>query len=291
MKPRIVFFGTADFSLASLRELLKAGFNVVAVVTQPDKPSGRSKQPEASAVKQFAQEKGIPVLQPSQLNEDFIKELTDLKPDAGVVVSYGRIVPKPVLNLFKDGLINVHASLLPKYRGSSPIESAILNGDEKTGVTLMQLDEGMDTGPIYISEETPLRTETRPELYEKLAEIGANLLVKSLPDIISGKLKPTPQEESSATEVKMLQKSDGSIDWTQPAEQIERQVRAYLGWPGSRTRIHGKDATITATHVLVGQESTDGIPMETGDGVLVIERLIPAGKKEMTAGEFMRGIR
>ena len=294
---RLIFFGTDAFSVPTLIRLLAEEWNIVGVVTKPDSHTGRGRELTLPAVKRLALAKGIPVLQPAKLR-DCKAEITALRPDAGIVVAYGKIIPAPILKLFPKGLINVHASLLPKYRGASPIEAALLNGDNVTGVTLMRLDEGMDTGPTYDAEKVQLAgTETRLDLYEGLAETGAEFLAAKLAGILSGHLVPIPQDSAQTSTVGLIKKSDGLIDWNKPAATLEREIRAYLGWPGSRTHIAGADATITAAHVMP-TDGPAGIAYKTptgelavycGQDSLVIDTLKPAGKREMTGQEFLAG--
>ena len=294
---RLVFFGTDAFSVPSLVRLLAEGANVVAVVTKPDSRTGRGREHTAPAVKRLAAAKRIPVLQPAKLRDSHA-ELAALKPDAGIVVAYGKIIPQAILDLFPLGLINVHASLLPRYRGASPIENALLNGDPDTGVTLMQLESGLDTGPTYDTVKLQLHgTETRLDLYERLAEQGAELLATRLSSILTGNLVPVPQDNSRATHTGLIRKADGLIDWSRPAAAIERQIRAYLGWPGSRTEIVGTEITVTAAHVIPAEgppgtayrTPTGELAVYTAEGSLVIETLKPAGKREMTGPEFLTG--
>lgn len=294
---RLIFFGTDAFSVPSLIRLLAEEWNVVAVVTKPDSPAGRGRELTVPAVKRLAQAKGIPVLQPEKAT-DVIEELGTYRADAGIVVAYGKILPPKLIKLFPKGLINVHASLLPRYRGASPIESAILAGDDTTGVTLMQIDEGMDTGPTYDNAKLQLSgSENRYDLYEQLAELGAELLSAKLPSILDNVIVPIPQDKTQASHVGLIKKEDGHIDWTKPASEIERQVRAYLGWPGSRSTISGTDVIITAAHTSPkdGQAGTPYIAPSgelavfAGEGSLVIDTLKPAGKREMTGAEFLTG--
>jgi methionyl-tRNA formyltransferase len=221
-----------------------------------------------------------------------------LRPDAGIVVAYGKLIPSVILEQFPKGLINIHASLLPRYRGASPIESAILAGDDATGVTLMRLDKGMDTGPTYDVAKLQLTgTETRPDLYAQLAELGSEHLSAKLTAILEGNIVPVPQDSTQATTVGLIRKQDGHIDWSQPAITIERQIRAYLDWPGSRTEITGTDATITAAHIHVAdgpagtafKTPSSELAVYAGVGSLIIDRLKPAGKREMTGLEFLAG--
>lgn len=296
----IIFFGTEEFSAASLRALIESGFTVAAVVTKPDSKKGRGHKLTPPTVKLIAQEHGIPVWQPAKLSE-IVDDIKALQPVAGVLVSFGKIIPQSIIDLFTPGIINVHPSKLPHYRGPSPIESAILNGDSETGVSIMQLSAAMDAGPVYHFVSYPLTgRETQPELYETLSKVGASALVSVLPKILEGSLLPTPQDESQATYCRLIQKQDGSIDWQKPAEQIEREIRAYKGWPGSRTTFGDVDVIITAATALpeetkftVGsiEELASLLTYEipTSNGVLQIERIKPVGKKEMPIQAFLAG--
>jgi methionyl-tRNA formyltransferase len=272
-------------------------WNVVAVVTKPDSRTGRGRELTMPAVKRLAQAKNIPVLQPAKLR-DIQSDLAALKPDAGIVVAYGKIIPPSILDLFPKGLINAHVSLLPRYRGSSPIEAAILNGDDTAGVTLMRLDQGMDTGPTYDAAKLQLTgRETRHDLSEQLAELAAELLSTKLTAVLDGHLVPVPQDNTKASTVHMLSKSDGVIDWTKPAAQLEREVRAYLGWPGSRTELAGAEVTITAAHISPSggtpgtayRSPSSELAVYASEGSLIIDQLKPAGKREMTGSEFLAG--
>ena len=282
MQP-LIFFGSDEFSLPVLRALVEAGWPVAAVVTKADRPAGRGRAVISPPIKQFADQNHIPVLQPEKLR-DVNDELTTFGVQSGVVASFGKIIPDSTLEIFTGGLINIHPSLLPKYRGPSPIEAAILNGDKATGVTLMKLESQMDAGPIYVQERVPLKgSETQVTLYQQLAGIGAQLLLKHLPDTISGKLEPTAQDDAQATYVQLIKKEDGQVDWTKSAKDIEQQIRAYSIWPGSRTELFGREVIITAAHVAQPDEPTAKLlTHESADGTLVIDRLKPAGKREMT---------
>lgn len=292
---RIVFFGTEDFSAISLQALISAGFNVVAVVTKPDTRKGRGQKLVPPTVKKIAEEHSIPVWQPGKLGE-IIENIRELQPVTGVLVSFGKIIPKSIIDLFSPGIINVHPSKLPTYRGPSPIESAILNGDGETGVSIMQLLPKMDAGPVYsITPYVLSGTETQSELYERLGDIGAKQLVGILPKIIDGTLQATPQDESDASYCHLIQKSDGVIDWSKPAQQIERQIRAFNGWPGSRTVISGAEVIVTAAHVEGPSQAATNNPSKTvgfecGDGnYLFVDTLKPVGKKEMPIQAFLAG--
>jgi methionyl-tRNA formyltransferase len=294
---RLIFFGTDAFSVPALIQLLSENWNLVGIVTKPDSRAGRGQELTFPAVKRLGLAKGIPIFQPEKLSE-IEDDLKRLKPDAGIVVAYGKLISSRVMDIFPKGLINIHPSLLPLYRGPSPIEATILNGDTDTGVTLMRIDVGMDSGPTYTADKLQLTgTETRPDLYEKLAEMGASLLSNKLSGILEGTLVPMPQEKSQATKTERLQKSDGDIVWSKPADQLEREVRAYLGWPGSRGKVAGTDAIITSSRV----SSKSGVPgtayktpseelaVHAGEGSLIIDTLKPLGKREMTGPEFLAG--
>ena len=286
---KIVFFGTEDFSLTALTGLIEAGYTIAAVVTKPDSRKGRGQQLVPPQVKVLASRYNIPVLQPTTLR-DISEEIVKLGPVTGVLVSYGKIVPQSIIDLFTPGIINVHPSLLPKYRGPSPIESAIKNGDSLTGVTIMQLSAKMDAGPIYTSKEHPLLgTETRPELYHAMADIGTNLLLETLPRIIDGSLKPTPQDETKATYCQLLQKADSLLDLEDmTASQAERTIRAHSGFPKSKLILLGQTVIITKAHT-ADQPKT---PLDSvcRDGVyLCIDELIAPSGRQMTADAYLRG--
>ncbi len=293
---KLIFFGTETFSLETLRALVENNFDVVAVVTKPNSRKGRGRKLVAPAVKVYAENNSIPVIQNSDIKV-LEEELRQLHPYAGVLSSFGRIIPSSMLAMFDGGIINVHPSLLPKYRGSSPIEQSILNGDNETGVSIMKLVEKMDAGPIYAQKTVSLSVvETSVNLYKKLANVGAQLLVDNLKDILDDGLKPKAQDERLATYAPTITKVDGRIDWSQPAEIIERQVRAYLGWPGSKTTIAEMEVTITKIAVIKGSgpvgsmETRNGvINVYCGKNILAILRLKPAGKREMSASQYLAG--
>lgn len=285
---KILFFGTEDFSAASLRALIDAGFTVAAVVTKPDTPKGRGHKLHEPEVKQIADSHGIPVLQPSHISEiePFVRSL---QPVAGVLVSYGKIIPERIIDLFTPGIINVHPSLLPKYRGPSPIESAILNGDAVTGISIMRLTKAMDAGPVYAQTATPLKgSETGPSLSLQLAEFGADELVKHLGTILDGTLAPTEQDDGSATYCSLLSKSDSELKPdSMTAEQAERHVRAYLSYPRSRANINGTTVIVTKAHV---QNTPSSVSIKcNNDQYLAIDELVAPSGKTMSAEAFERG--
>jgi methionyl-tRNA formyltransferase len=284
-----VFFGSEEFSLYSLRALVEAGYTVAAVVTKPNTRRGRGHAMTEPAVKQFATAHGIPVWQPAELRE-LLSLIAPLEPVMGVLVSYGRILPPELLDAFTPGIVNLHPSLLPQYRGPSPIESAIANRDARTGVTLMQLASAMDAGPIYAQYPYALDgTETRPELYELLGALGAHALARILPAIAEGTLQPTPQDETQASYCRLLKKTDAYLDLTTltPGE-AEARVRAYLGFPRSRIIIGVYDLIILKAHAVMTKKTPLDIPCANG-AFLSIDLLIAPSGRTMTADEFLRG--
>ena len=233
---RIIFMGTAELSCASLEALIDSpGFQVVAVVTQPDRPKGRDLKLQASPVKELALRAGLPVLQPERArDEGFISQLRALQPDLIAVAAYGQILPQTLLDLPRFGCLNVHTSLLPKYRGAAPIQWAILNDDPETGVTIMQMDAGLDSGPILSQGKTPIRPEdTSVTLHGRLAQRGAELLLSTIPDYVAGRIQPHTQPVEGATYAPKIKKQDGRLDWTQPARSLWNRVRGLIPWPGA----------------------------------------------------------
>ena len=290
---KLVFFGTEDFSLPSLVALVEAGYDIVAVVTKPDAARGRSKQLVSPAVKTYAVEHNLYVLQPHKLSE-VADELRTLGADAAILVSYGKLLPQSILDVFEPiGIVNIHPSLLPRYRGPAPLEAAIRNGDSKTGVTLMKLTLGMDEGPTYVQESYDLQgDETKPELYSTLSEHGAALLVEHLPAILSGQLKPLPQKNDDVSVTSLLLKSDGVIDpTTDTAGAIERQVRAYLGYPKTRVTIGNNDVIVTRSKVV---DSLSAYPLTLTckeNSYLAITELVAPSGKTMTGEAYVRGLK
>ncbi len=287
--PPIIFFGTSSYSLTSLRALVEHGFDVVAVVTKPDSRSGRGHKLVQPPVKQFAVQRGIPVWQPTKLR-DIAADITALQPVAGVLVSYGKIIPQAILDLFTPGIINLHPSLLPQWRGPSPIESAIAHQNDITGVTLMQLSAQMDAGPIYCHESHRLLGhETKPALYEHLFAIGSQLLVRTLPAILSGELQPLAQKEDLASYCQPLSKKQSRIDpTTLSAAAAEAHVRAYVGFPRSRLTIAGRDLIITAAHPADHPEHPLAVQCRDG-AYLVVDQLITPAGKTVSAADYLRG--
>lgn len=285
----IVFFGTEDFSLYSLRALVDHGFTIAAVVTKPDTLRGRGKKLTEPAVKSFASMHDIPVWQPTKLT-DIVDSVQALDHPVGVLVSYGKIISEQVLELFSPGIINLHPSLLPEYRGPSPIESAIANRDSRTGVTIMKLVKAMDAGPIYLQVPYALdQTETRPELYDTLGTLGANLLVQKLPAIIEGSIVATEQAEADATYCKLLSKDQSWLDvTTKTPGELEAQVRAHLGYPKSRIKLGEHEVIITKAHGVMTKKTPLDLECSNGAFLSIDELVAPSGRT-MTAEAFLRG--
>ncbi|MDB5187374.1 MAG: fmt [Candidatus Saccharibacteria bacterium] len=285
----IVFFGTEDFSLTALTGLIEAGYTIGAVVTKPDSKKGRGQQLVSPQVKVLATKYNIPVLQPRTLDE-IIPDIKALGAPTGVLVSYGKIIPQSIIDLFTPGIINLHPSLLPKYRGPSPIESAIKNGDAVTGVTIMQLSAKMDAGPIYAAKEHALfGTETRPELYHALADVGTNLLLENLPAIIDGTLKAEPQDESATSYCQLLQKSDAHLDLTSmSAQQAERIIRAHIGFPKSKLTLLNQVVIVTKAHTAPQPKTPLDSVCRDGAYLCIDELTAPSGR-HMDADAFLRG--
>ena len=302
---KIVFMGTPDFARDSLEAIYNAGHDILAVVTNVDKPKGRGMKMIATPVKEFAIEKNLPVFQPEKVkkNEEFINEIKSLNPDIICVVAYGKILPKEILDIPQYGCINVHASLLPKYRGASPIQWAVIDGCEYSGVTTMKMDEGLDTGDILMVEKVKLDAkETGGSLFDRLSDVGAHLLVKTLEGLEAGTITPVKQDDSESTYVKMLHKSFGKMDFNKSAAELERLIRGLNPWPSAFTYIDGKmlkiwDADVAdnisevqTEEVKPGQVVTVGKnPLACGQGYLVVNEVQLEGKKRMDSGSFLRG--
>ena len=300
---RVVFMGTPDFAVGTLNALLQSRHQVVAVVTQPDKPKGRGKAMQFTPVKEVAVRAEIPVLQPKRIREpEVVEEIRQFHPDVIVVVAFGQLIPKAILDMPQYGCVNVHASLLPKYRGAAPIQWAVIDGEEKSGVTTMQMDEGLDTGDMLLTEEVVLDPqETGGSLFDKLSEVGAGLLLKTLDELEAGNVHPQKQpSESTTAYAAMLTKKMGEIDWTQSAVQIERLVRGLNPWPSAYTHLGQKTLKIwrAAVHPSMVQTKEPGtvilmdkkhFGVQTGDGMLEILELQLEGKKRMDADAFLRG--
>lgn len=291
--------GTPEFAVPSLKALIESGDEVVAVVTQPDKPKGRGLEITPPPVKILAQKYGIPVLQPQKIKtEEFLKQLEELRPDIICVVAYGKILPKGILELPRYGCINVHASLLPKYRGAAPINWAIIRGEKVTGITTMKMDEGMDTGDILLQREVPIEDEDTAEtLSHKLSLTGAEVLIETLNLLKEGRLKPIPQNHSQATYAPMLKKEDGEIDWGKTAEEIKNLVRGTLPWPGAYTFLDNKILKVYKVRVVEGQgkpgevikSDKETLRVATGENALDILELQIEGGKRLDTATFLRG--
>lgn len=298
--------GTPDFAVPSLQALIDSAYEIVAVYTQPDKDAGRGRHVMAPPVKKAAIARGLNVRQPIKLRaEEYVAELANLAPELIVVAAYGHILPPEVLKLPEHGCINVHPSLLPQYRGSSPVASAILQGENVTGVTIMLLDKGMDSGPILRQTKVPISIkDTTGTLTANLATIGAQLLLETISDWLEARIEPQPQDESRATYSRQIAKEDGEIDWQLSALELWRSVRAFNPWPGSYTSWAGKRLKIIQAVPLNGEKTDETgkvialqrslpapVGVITGDGILGLLRVQLEGKKEMSATEFMLGQR
>ena len=300
---RIVFMGTPEFGVPVLRRLVLDGYQVVAVYTQPDRPAGRGRRETLSAIKRAALELNLPVVQPAGLKKvEVVAELADFKPDAIVVAAYGQILPKKVLEIPEYGCINIHPSLLPRHRGASPVASAILAGDEFTGVSIMLMDEGLDTGPVLARAQVPVSDiDSTGLLTSKLSLVAAHLLQDVLPGWKKGQLKPQPQDETEATYSGIITKESAEIDWHQPADVIWRRVRAFHPWPGCYTSWRGKRLKIIEamplteeSDIVEGQVvamAQGGFGIKTGSGVLEILMVQLEGRRPMAADQFLRGKR
>lgn len=286
---RLIFFGTEDFSAISLQALIDAGYDIAAVITKPDSRSGRGQKLVAPAVKTIAESHDIAVWQPHKLSE-IAEYLRTLQPVVGVLVSYGKIIPQSIIDLFTPGIINVHPSLLPKYRGPSPIESTIIHGDQTTGVSIMQLSAAMDAGPVYTQKVHELHgTETQPELYQTLGQAGSRLLIESLPSILEDSLSPVPQNDADATYCQLLQKSDALLDPTShTATELERKVRAHLSFPRSKLEFAGHTVIVTKASVASSPKTPLDLKCRDDHFLRVEEVIAPSGKK-MNAEAFIRG--
>lgn len=298
---RIIFMGTPDFAVGTLEALVNAGHEVVLAVTQPDKPQGRKQILIAPPVKQTAEKLGIPVYQPKRVREpEALALLRGYEPELIVVAAFGQILPKELLDMPTYGCINVHASLLPKYRGAAPIQWAILNGDAVTGVTIMRMDVGLDTGDMIAKAEVAITpADTGGSLFDRLAETGAKLCVETIPSIVDGTAVYTPQDEQAATKVGQISKKDGLIDFTRSAAAIECQIRGLNPWPSAYTSLAGKTLKIWSAQVSDRQTEAqpgtvvlvekDRFGVQTGDGVLICTEVQLEGKKRMSAADFLRG--
>ena len=297
---KIIFMGTPDFAVGTLRSLAEAGHEITLVVSQPDKPKGRGHAMVPTPVKVVAEELGIPVFQPVKIREaKDVLEKTEA--DVCVVAAFGQIIPASILHMKKYGCINVHASLLPKYRGAAPIQWAVIDGEKESGVTTMMMDVGLDTGDMLAKAIVPLdEKETGGSLFDKLSEAGGRLCVETLAKLEKGEITPEKQGESPTAYASMLDKKMGNIDWNKSAVVIERLVRGLNPWPSAYTHLDGKTLKIWACDVLpqsaskgesgeILEVTKDAIHVQTGDGILVLREIQLAGKARMDAGAFLRG--
>lgn len=297
----VIFMGTPDFSVGILEEILKAGHNVQLVVTQPDKPKGRGNAMQCPPVKECALAHGLEVFQPVKIRDtENIEYLRSFQADIFIVAAFGQILPKSILDMPRFGCVNVHASLLPKYRGASPIQWAVINGDEISGVTTMRMDAGIDTGDMIAKRELRLaEDETGGSLFDKLAVLGAKLCVETMELIETGKATYTPQNGEVATHTSMISKELGNIDWKKPAVEIERLIRGLNPWPSAYTKLDGKTFKIWKARVLdtsrdyepgcIVKADKNEFVVQTGEGLLALLEVQMEGKKRMEADAFLRG--
>jgi len=304
----IIFAGSPEFAIPSLKSLVASGHKIIGVLTQPDRPAGRGRTLRPGPVKTYAQQQGLQILQPDSLKAMPVQQrLREMRPDLMVIVAYGLLLPREVLDIPRAGCINVHASLLPRWRGASPIQAAILAGDHSTGISIMGMEEGLDTGPVYAKKEIPVGPgETTAQLEGRLAEAGAALLIDTLPGILDGSAAAEAQCDDDATFAGRIYKADALIDWSMPACEIDRRIRAYNPWPVAYTTLDGLhmrcwaavpvtesvdkvDASSDTDYGKVRAVSDSGIEVQTGDGVLRITELQLAGKQKMLARDFANG--
>ena len=303
MSIRIVFMGSPDFALPSLSALATArNYQIVGVVTQPDRASGRGRELKSPPVKTLTLELNIPILQPEKLREPAaMTQLQEWNPDLIVVAAFGQILKKDILDLPRYGCINVHASLLPRWRGAAPISAAILAGDEETGVTIMQMDVGLDTGPMLAKKSTRIRRDdTAGSVLQALSTLGADLLIETLPEYLSGNLKPVPQPAEGATYAPMLKKENGLLDFAHSAVELERRVRAMNPWPGAWFEWNRNPLKVLRASTVSGEKglvsgsrlTVEGRPaVQSAEGVLILDEVQPAGKKIMSGKSFLAGAR
>lgn len=292
---KLVFFGTEDFSVPTLEALIKSSYQVAAVVTKPDSIRGRGRKIDSPAVAKIAASHNIEILQPRRLS-DAQDRLISIGASVGILVSYGKIIPKSIIDIFPKGILNLHPSLLPQYRGPSPIETTILNGDLETGLTLMSLVRDMDAGPIYHQEKVALSgTETKPELYDYLSRRGAELMIEKLPEILNGTLQARPQDDSLASYCKLIDRlADGRVDPSiMTATECERRVRAYLGWPKTRLNYLGQEIIVTKVRILdnyKGDNWPDVVKCSDNTYMQIVELIASSGKRMKTA-DYLRGLK
>ncbi|MFW6115025.1 MAG: methionyl-tRNA formyltransferase [Thermodesulfobacteriota bacterium] len=302
-RPRIIFMGTPQFAVPTLERMIREGYELVGVVTQPDRPKGRGRKLASPPVKRVAQEHNLTVFQPERLDNRFLQAIHPLQLDLLVVVAFGQIIPEAVLNAALWGGINIHASLLPRYRGSAPIQWAIINNEAATGITTMFMDEGLDTGPILLQEEVDIKEgETAGELHDRLAALAPDLLIRTLKGLAEGTVSPVVQDDSLATYTSRLTKEQGIIDWSLPGSRICGLIKGLDPWPGASTYYQGRALKLFGC--LVGANSRKhetpgrvkgvtgkGLEIETGAGTVIVREFQLPGKTRMPAGDFIRGIR
>jgi len=296
---RIIFMGTPEFACPTLGTLIERGEQVVAVVTQPDRPKGRGQQTLPPPVKLLAEQHGIPVLQPVKVRHpDAIEEIRSLEPDLIVVVAFGQILPKALLEIPKYGCINVHASLLPRYRGAAPLNWCIINGESETGVTTMMMDVGLDTGDMLLKKSTPINPdEDTRSLHDRMSQVGAELLAETLDQLAAGGLAPEKQDDALTCYAPMLKKEDGQIDWSKDAASIKNLVRGMTPWPGAFSYLDEKLLKVYRVQAASGSGNPgevlsagrDGIEIACGEGSIIIHELQLEGKKRLAAAEFLAG--
>ena len=297
---KVIFMGTPDFAVPTLEKLIEAGHEVIAVVTQPDRPKNRGMQMQESPVKEVAKKHNIPVYQPERVKKDreFLDNMKNLNADVNVVVAFGQILPKELLDAPKYGSINVHGSLLPKYRGAAPIQWSVINGDETSGVTTMYMDEGLDTGDMILKAEVKIgEEETAGELYERLKVMGAELLIRTLDEVENGTAKREKQPEDFSY-APMLTKETGKIDWSKTSKEIDSLVRGVNPWPSAYTELNGKKIKVHKVKILdkkgepgsiIESDPKNGLVVGTKDGAVELVEIQPENKKKMLAKEYLRG--
>jgi len=298
---RMIFMGTPEFALPSLKKLIKTGYNIVAVVTQPDRPKGRGRKIKPAPVKELALKYGLEVLQPEKIRDsEFLEKIREKRPDFIVVVAYGQILPKGLLEIPKFLSINLHPSLLPKYRGAAPIQWAIMNDEKITGVTVIRMTEKMDAGPILLQKEVPiLPDETAGSLHDRLSEIGADLLIDAIEAVVDGKIEEREQDESKATFAPKMDRSLSKIDWEKSAKEISARIRALDPWPGAVSYIKDKEIKLFSSSCIdneykgvpgrVNFIDEEGVLVETVKGIVLIKEFQIPGKRRLKAKEFLKG--
>lgn len=300
---RIIYMGTPDFAVPALEALAVAGHEIGYVITQPDAVRDRGKKVKMPPVKEKALELGLKVLQPQRIKKDeaHLAQIRQYAPDLIAVAAYGQILPKEILDIPRLGCVNIHGSLLPRFRGAAPIQRAILEGDEETGVTIMFMEEGLDTGAMLAKASVPIGKKNGARLHDELAELGAKLLIETLPKLEAGTVKPEPQDDARSTYASMISKKDGEIDFTKSPEQIERLIRAFDPWPGAFTSYNGKLLKIWEAEVsqkvneepagTITKVSADGIEISAGGGTLVAKVIQLPGKKRVAVSDHLKGNR